>query len=247
MHRFLVPPALIDNGQVTFPESEWRHLQQVLRLQPGDEVIAFDGQGHRYLITLNASGGQISSELPSLSEPNLRVHLAQGLAKGDKMDFIIQKAVELGVFTVIPLATEHAVVKIDPRDAKKHERWQRISEEACKQCGRDLVPRVSEVRSLGQLIKEWTAGPILFFYEEARKHTHTDLKTVLAEIKAPQLTDLLLVIGPEGGFSPVEAKQAVSAGWIPCSLGPRILRTETAAIAALSIIMYELADLGFSI
>jgi len=244
VHRFLVPPELIQGREVTFPDQEWRHLKQVLRLQPGDEVIVFDGQGHRYLTCLTSTGGQVKESLPSPTEPLLQVHLAQGLAKGDKMDFIIQKAVELGVQPIVPLATEHAVVRIDPTDTKKQTRGQRISEEACKQCGRDLVPLVSKVHNLEQLRGDWVNRPVCFFYEGASAGNDTSLKKVLTELKGQEPIDLLLVVGPEGGFSPTEANKAVAAGWTPCSLGPRILRTETAALTALSIIMYELADLG---
>lgn len=245
MHRFLVPPELIQGEQVAFPDKEWRHIRQVLRLQAGDEIIVFDGIGHRFLTIIADHGGLIKMELTSTTEPALKVSLAQSLAKGEKMDFIIQKAVELGVHRIIPLATEHAVVKIDAQDTKKLERWQRISEEACKQCGRDLVPLVSPVHKLERLISDWKAKPVCFFYEAANQQEHkVSLKKVLNDWAAQNIEELLLVVGPEGGFSPAEAARAVQAGWTTCSLGPRILRTETAALTAISIAMYELADLG---
>ncbi|MGE5453962.1 MAG: RsmE family RNA methyltransferase, partial [Methylocystaceae bacterium] len=124
------------------------------------------------------------------------------------------------------------------------ERWQRIAEEACKQCGRDMVPRISQVHNFGQLLSGWQNQSVGFFYEAANTDGDNGLKKRLAEIKAQDPADLLLVVGPEGGFSRTEAMKAMEAGWQTCSLGPRILRTETAALTALSIIMYELGDLG---
>lgn len=244
MHRFYVDAGNIEGKWVNFPERELKHLKQVLRLTTGDEVLVFDGLGREYLVRLEKEGGEIIALSEPASEPRLKVTLAQGIAKGDKMDYIIQKAVELGVSRIIPLMTDYTVVKLADKEEKKRERWQRIAEEACKQCERAYIPRVERVCSLDYLTGYFTGAYVgLFCYEEERKGER-NLRKVMERLKEDRNEEVLLIVGPEGGFSEREALVARQAGWHIVGLGPRVLRTETASLAALSIIMYELADLG---
>ncbi len=249
MHRFFVTPENIVGSTVCFDAEETRHIDKVLRFKAGEMIRVFDGQGHEYEVRLTTkeSGsllGEIVQEFQRNSEPPLFLSLVQGMAKSDKMDTIIQKAVEIGVGDIYPLASQYAVVKVDQeRASKKAERWQSIAREACKQCRRNKVPLVHAPGSFSEMIELAQGYPTILLYEN---EDQTGLKSVLKEkrealLSAPQI---FLIIGPEGGFSPAEISLAQARGVLVAGLGPRILRTETAGIVAASIILYELADLG---
>lgn len=249
MHRFYVSPQDINEQQVWLDLEQSRHIDRVLRLGPGDIVIVFDGLGREYEIQLgDLQNGRVEGEiirvLTQSGEPTFTINLVQGIAKGEKMDFIIQKAVELGASAIYPFFSQHAVVKLEKeRVVKKQERWQAISREACKQCRRSRIPIVHQPCSLQTIMEMVNGKPAIMLYEN---ETRQGLKELLAE-KRPSLTgekELFLIIGPEGGFAPVEVEMACSRGILTAGLGPRILRTETAALAALTIVLYELADLG---
>lgn len=243
MRRFFLPGLLA--ATVTLGGQDARHIGRVLRLGPGDElvVVGRDGQAARATITgLTADSVTVSlgERLETSGEPPVRVWLAQGLAKGDKMDYIVQKAVELGAAGIIPIAAEFSTVRYDEdKKSRRTERWQKIAGEAAKQCRRNLVPTVVPVRSLQALLDG--VGPettAIMLYEGAGGES---LRTILAERES---ADYLLIIGPEGGFSPAEAALCTGRGVLLATLGPRILRTETAAAAALAVVMYEKGDLG---
>jgi len=249
MHRFYVCPQDISDRQVRIDQEQSRHIDRVLRLGPGDSVSIFDGLGREYEIRLQGlHNGRIEGEIIRMlahsAEPSLRLSLVQGIAKGDKMDFIMQKAVELGVAAIYPFFSQHAVVKLDQeKAAKKQKRWQAIAREACKQCRRNHIPSVHQPGSLPLMLEIINGKPAIMLYENETRH---GLKELLTE-KRPSLLcepELFLIIGPEGGFALSEVEMARSRGVMTAGLGPRILRTETASLAALSIILYELADLG---
>jgi 16S rRNA (uracil1498-N3)-methyltransferase len=249
MHRFYVCPQDINDRQIWLDQEQSRHVDRVLRLKPGEIVIIFDGLGREYEVQIKGlvNGrveGEITRLLPQDENASLMINLVQGIAKGDKMDFIIQKAVELGAAAIYPFFSQHAVVKLEnERAVKKQERWQVIAREACKQCRRSHIPSVHQPASLQAILEMIDSKPAIMLYEN---ETQTGIKELLAEkrLSLSSELELFLIIGPEGGFAPAEVEMAISRGVMTAGLGPRILRTETAALAALTIVLYELADLG---
>lgn len=246
MHRFFIPQLYNEN--MTINGVDARHISKVLRMQPGArlQIVSDDGVSALAEITVIDSE-QVKvhclEKLAESHEPLVRLVLAQGLAKGEKMDFIIQKAVEMGAYSVIPVAMEHSVVRLDGVKAvKKAERWQKIAEAAAKQSKRDIIPKIQPIQTLAELLAATNYQKKFIAYECEDKKS---LKAALLEAKADgKLTDLLLIIGPEGGISESELQEARNAGAVPVSLGRRILRAETAGLVAISAIFYETGDLG---
>lgn len=249
MHRFFVRPEDIADHRVCLDLDQSRHIDKVLRLAPGDKILFFDGLGQEYELLLGGlQNGQVWGEIIQTlqrdTEPPFILSLVQGIAKGDKMDLIIQKAVELGVAAIYPVFSQYAVVKLEKeRAGKKQARWQTIAREACKQCRRNRVPTVHPPRTFQSMLEMMAGKPAIMLYEN---EAHLGLKELLAEKRRTLLSgqELFLIVGPEGGFAPAEVTAARAQGIMVAGLGPRILRTETAALVATSIILYELADLG---
>ena len=241
MHRFFVPQLY--NEEMTLTGVDARHISKVLRMQPGAQLQIVSDDGVSALAEITAIDSECVTvrcleKLAESHEPAVRLVLAQGLAKGEKMDFIIQKAVEMGAYSVVPVAMEHSVVRLDgAKAAKKVERWQKIAESAAKQSKRDIIPQVQPVQSLAQMLAANACATKIIAYE------CEDKKSLKAKAEG-RLTDLLLIIGPEGGISEAELEAARSAGAVPVSLGRRILRAETAGLVAISAIFYETGDLG---
>ena len=248
LHRFFVAHERIKDGYVIIEGDEAKHLSKVLRLGPGDEVLVCDGSGKELLVRLETAEkglikGRVVNQNHPEREPGLTVGLAQGVGKGEKMDFIVQKAVELGISRIYPVMTDRGTVRLDGERAfHRVQRWEKIAKEACKQCGRTVVPEIKGITDLTVVMDECRDIPGLFFYEGEWKRP---LKTILRE-NARILRDrgVILYIGAEGGFSLREAETARKRGILMAGLGPRILRTETAALAAITAVMYELGDLG---
>lgn len=244
--RFFVPDANIDKekAKAFITGSDVSHLKTVLRASVGDELTLCDTGGVAYQCTVaEILRDRVVCEIKSSefcpSEPRVPVILLQGIPKGDKMEFIIQKCVELGVNGIIPVITERTVVKFDTKqDAdKKVARWQKIAAEASKQCGRNVIPFIGEVVKLKDVFKETGDGLRIIPYENEHE---TTLKQLLKEnLPADKI---YVFIGPEGGFSLQEAETCVKEGFRPVTLGKRILRTETAGMAALAAIRYEIGD-----
>jgi len=243
MHRFFIPQLYNEEMSITGVDA--KHIGKVLRMQPGDklQIVSDDGVSALAEITAISESTVTVRCLEVLAEshePAVKIILAQGLAKGEKMDFIIQKAVELGAYSIVPVAMEHSVVRLDGAKAdKKVERWQKIAEAAAKQSKRDIIPQVQAVQSISQMLANNNCKTKIIAYE---CEDRMSLKTALRE--AGQLDDLLLIIGPEGGISEGELSKAWEAGAVPVSLGRRILRAETAGLVAMSAIFYETGDLG---
>lgn len=243
MHRFFIPQLYNEEMSITGVDA--KHIGKVLRMQPGDklQIVSDDGVSALAEITAISESTVTVHCLEVLAEshePAVKITLAQGLAKGEKMDFIIQKAVELGAYSIVPVAMEHSVVRLDGAKAdKKVERWQKIAEAAAKQSKRDIIPQVQAVQSVSQMLANNNCKTKIIAYE---CEDRMSLKTALRE--AGQLDDLLLIIGPEGGISEGELSKAREAGAVPVSLGRRILRAETAGLVAMSAIFYETGDLG---
>ena len=246
MHRFFVPQLY--NEEMYIEGVDARHISKVLRMQPGDklQIVSDDGVSAMAEITAIAServSVRCLEKLAESHEPRVRLVLAQGLAKGGNRDFIIQKAVEMGSYSVIPVSMEHSVVRLDgAKAAKKVERWQKIAESAAKQSKRDLIPKVQPVQSMAEMLASGDYETKIIAYEcEDRLSLKAALKAAEA---AGGIKELLLIIGPEGGISEGELELARQAGAVPVSLGRRILRAETAGLVAISAIFYETGDLG---
>lgn len=246
MPRFFVEQSNIYSNIINITGEDVNHIKKVLRLKCGDYITLCDGNGNDYLVEIEkfeaecVRTGIIRSE-KSTTEPPIEVTLFQGLPKSDKMDFIIQKGVELGVGRIVPVITGRTVVRIENRqDAeKKSARWQRISLEAAKQCNRGVVPKVEIPQEYEKaLTAAQSADLSVILYE---KETKQGLREC---IKKNDIKKISVIIGPEGGFMEDEIERAGFYGIKPVTLGPRILRTETAGIAVLSILMYELGDVS---
>lgn len=243
MQRFFVTPDQVGEDKIRIQGSDVNHMKNVLRMRPGEEVMVSDGNNRQYRCRVEdypdgeavlaiLEAGLVDTELPS------RIYLFQGLPKQEKMELIVQKAVELGVCQVIPVQTRRCVVKLDAKKAaKKVQRWQQIAESAAKQAGRGYIPAVSEVMTFQEALAFSEALDIrLIPYELADGMEGT--RKILDGIRPGQSVGIF--IGPEGGFEKEEVGRAVEAGALPITLGKRILRTETAGIAVLSILMYQL-------
>ncbi len=215
-------------------------MKVVLRLEAGAEIEVFDGEGGRYRARLAASGRLRIEERLAPSSRALDVVLVQALAKGEKLDFIAQKATELGATRLLPLASERAVVRLDEgRGQSRAERWRRIAEEAARQCGRADVPRIDPPcgwEGVFSLLREEPERRGLLLDPSER-----ELRLGAAARGAPRL---LLAVGPEGGFSPEERDRARAEGILPVALGPLVLRTETAGLAALAVVLHVNGELG---
>ena len=249
MQRFFVEPHQIDEAahQIHIIGTDVNHISNVLRMKQGEEVWISDGGQKEYRCAIEAfSADEVLLHIIYAQEPDYelpsRIYLFQGLPKADKMELIIQKAVELGAYEIIPVETKRCVVKLDGKKAaKKVERWQQIAESAAKQSKRMLIPKIHEVMSFQDALKLAEELDIrLIPYELAKGMKET--KKILNQIRPGQSVGIF--IGPEGGFeeSEIEAIEEISGKSV--SLGPRILRTETASLVASSIVLYELSDLG---
>ncbi len=237
--RFFISPEQVFPPYITLSGDDVRHITAVLRMQTGDELLLCDGQGTEYVVKIAQAGRyEIRAEIVSRSKRDINppfVTLGQGLPKSDKMDWIVQKATELGVSSIVPLVTERTVVKVKDEE-KRIERWQKIAREASMQSNRSDIPKVESIRSISDYLKSFPHDPdtlLLFPWEEET----TPVKSVLRQ--HPDSRNIIVLIGPEGGFSKAEATMAAEGGFQPVSLGPNILRTETAATAVLAMILYE--------
>lgn len=248
MRRFFTEPDNIDlnNSTLTIIDDAV-HISKVLRMECGDRIIVFDGTGYEYeaeLINIEKEKSTANILERSLSElePEIKVTLFQGIPKSDKLEIIVQKAVELGVHDIVPVKTTRSVAKIadDKKGQQKIERLNKISKEAAKQCGRGLVPKVSmpvTFNVMAENLKNFDLS--IMFYEELGHDGRKNLKDILRANK--DAVSIAVLIGPEGGFSPSEAEniQNMDGKTFCAGLGKRILRTETAGSTALSVIMYE--------
>ena len=244
MYQFFVEPTQIQDKKIIITGKDFNHIKNVLRMKPGEELSVsngIDGKEYRGIIE-EFSEDEVICTLAFVKEDGVelpsKVYLYQGLPKADKMELIIQKAVELGVYEIIPVATKRAVVKLDEKKSKsKIARWQAISEAAAKQSKRAIVPNVAEVLSFKEALKDCQKADIKVIpYELAEGMDET--KEIISSLKPGQ--DVAIFIGPEGGFDDGEIENAIETGVVPVTLGKRILRTETAGFTILSWIMYQL-------
>lgn len=236
-------------SSVTLDDYGAGHVSRVLRLKEGDEIRLFDGKGHEFLARLTTVGKKTTATLIEKLESNvespLQTELLQVISRGDRMDFTIQKAVELGISRIVPLTSERCGVKLDKdRALKKIDSYQKIAIAACEQCGRNVVPEVTPLISLDEYLKELKEdkcsdivdanGFVNLTLDPRSEHKLTTLRAA---------QKYRILIGPEGGFTDDEVNKTIDAGFVGVTLGPRILRTETAALVTLSILGSHLGDL----
>lgn len=245
MHHFFVNPEQVEDGLIRITGSDVNHIKNVLRIRQGEEMLVSDGTGRDYLCQAEEIAGQevtvriLETEEEGRELPS-RIWLFQGLPKSDKMEFIIQKAVELGAAGIVPVSTRNTVVKLDQKkEETKVKRWQAIAESAAKQSKRSLVPGVSGIMTLKEAFdyvesQGFSVRLIPYEHEAGMDGTKTELDA------AGPGQDIAVFIGPEGGFDEREIELALSKGVRPISLGRRILRTETAGLALLSVLMMRL-------
>lgn len=247
MHRFYIDKENLEHAEqsIQILGMDVNHIKNVLRLRCGDEIVVSDGAGKDYLCRITGIENEkvvadIQDVCDNFSELETEITLFQGYPKSDKMELIIQKTVELGVARIVPVLTKRTIVKLDDKKAqKKTERYQLIAEAAAKQSGRGIIPTVSMPVSFGQALDMAAKLDMnLIPYEEAKGIA--DSKRVIQSIKGKRT--LGIFIGPEGGFSYEEVEQAKAIGAKVITLGHRILRTETAGMAVVSIIMFELEE-----
>jgi 16S rRNA (uracil1498-N3)-methyltransferase len=241
MHRFIIKDGLQAGAEVNFSAEEAAHAFKVLRLRAGEQVELSDGEGRLFAAELtevakeNVSA-QVLSELDGKEAP-VHITLYQGYPKADKLELIVQKLTELGAFAIVPVVMERSVAKPDPKDkGKRRERLSRIAQEAAKQCGRGMVPQVEEAVTWKQALARFKQHELVLMPWEDARDTH--LKDVYAQHS--DVKDIAIVIGPEGGIS---VKEAEESGALFVTLGGRILRTETAAIASTAVAMSLWGDI----
>jgi 16S rRNA (uracil1498-N3)-methyltransferase len=239
--RIYLPQSLVSDNDVELDASALRHVVQVLRLKPGHPLILFNGEGGEYMAELisverRRATAHIGGFQDISRESKLFTHVGLEISKGERMDFALQKAVELGVSEITPLFTEYCVVQLDDRRAlKKQEHWQAVIISACEQSGRNALP----ILNPSQAFSQWLNTPqkiTKLILDPAASTTLSTVKLNTAEVT--------LAIGPEGGFSQPEIKQAIENGFMGVTLGPRVLRTESAAIASLAAIQTLWGDLA---
>ena len=243
MQQFFVTADQVQENQIYIEGTDVNHMKNVLRMRPGEKLGISDGNNHHYICQVEKyedaqavltilEEESVDTELPS------KIYLFQGLPKGDKMELIVQKAVELGVYKIVPVAMKRCVVRLDDKKAaKKADRWNSIAESAAKQAGRSRIPEVTMPLSYKEALKMAEELDVtLLPYELAGGMEVT--REVIRQIKSGQSVGIF--IGPEGGFEPEEVDAAVSMGARVITLGRRILRTETAGLATLAILMFEL-------
>jgi 16S rRNA (uracil1498-N3)-methyltransferase len=244
MHRFHLAPELWDSA--TLDPSESHHCLNVLRLAEGDRVTIFDGLGREAEALIGSrSGSRVVLKISQTSKtppPPCAITLAQAVPKGKNMDLIVQKSVELGAARVAPLLSDRTVVQLDAADiARKREKWQAVALEACKQCGQNHLPEIAAPVPAKDFLERLGKNSLLLI--ASLQPDARPIKRVLAEYSAHHNgppREVTVLVGPEGDFTPAEIALAKSHGCQPVTLGPIILRTETAAIYCLSVLAHEL-------
>lgn len=246
MHKFFVSNNLIDGDKAVIEGDDVKHIYKVLRLQIGDEIIINNLNGQEYLAKIddiNKKEVQVSiiEKIEVSNESPIRIHLYQGLPKSTKMDLIAQKGTELGISSITPVITERVVVK-NEGEFKKVDRWQRIALEASKQSKRTLIPTINTPISFETMMEKMKSMDLIVVpYENAEGY---GIKKMVKDIQIDSIIDIAIVIGPEGGFEEEEISKLKDMGAHIVTLGPRILRTESAGFVCTAILQYELGDVG---
>ena len=262
MSRFFVAPEDVGAEYITIENKEdLHHMKKVLRLKAGDEIDVSDGdmwEYHGKILSLEPEYCQVKilDKQKFSAEPETKITLFQGIPKQGKMELIVQKAVELGACGIVPVFMDRTVVTDKGNFGKKIQRWQKVSNEAVKQCKRGIIPQIEDAIKMPEVIRRFAGFDLVLFPYE--NEDGTTIKEVLRPLaggsyeeagtaagnagKLARPENIAIIIGPEGGFDPSEVSMAQEAGAVPMTLGKRILRTETAGLAVLSILMFELED-----
>ncbi len=248
MYRFFVKEDNIKENRVKITGDDYNHISKSLRLQPGDKIIICDGRKNDYLVQLSEFGdniikAEIKNKIKNKNEPVINISLAQALPKKNNMDLIAQKATEIGFKKLIPLLTERTIVKLTAKkEKKKIKRWQRITREAAKQSQRGIIPVVNKVLNLKGITRISSDYDLVLLYRA--EENLSDIKQILDKKGKSTIKDILILIGPEGGFSKDEVEYITDkTKAFSVTLGPRILRTETAGLVAMTTILYEFDQL----
>ncbi|WP_410515121.1 RsmE family RNA methyltransferase [Paenibacillus sp. BR2-3] len=252
MQRYFVTPEQFSGDRVRIDGEDARHITKVMRGKTGDKLIVSDGVSREALVEIaNIEIGEVTATvLESLNmtrEASLKITVAQSLPKGDKMETVIQKCTEIGAVAFTPFLSERTIVQYDERkESKRLERWRKISKEAAEQAHRNIVPAVHSPLSWKKLLQSFGEyGAVYFCYE---KEEGLQLRSAVApwvsSLTAESSRSVLVIVGPEGGFSTEECREAEAAGAVSVGLGRRILRCETAGMVAAACILYESGEMG---
>lgn len=247
-HRFFIEPRLFASEQITLPEDIARQVHTVLRLRPGEHIIALDGQGAEAELELTAVSrtqvaGRVLERRPGLREPRAHVTLCQGLLKADLFEWVLQKGTELGIAAFLPMQSRRSLPGLEAVSTAKLARWQAILREAAEQCGRSRIPTLSQPQPFEHVLKTLPEDALaLVFWEGAREPS---LRSVLREMRSEpdSARPIYLFIGPRDGLTAEEAHLAAKHGGHVVTLGARILRAETAALTAAALTLYEYQEL----
>lgn len=245
MRRFFVEKIEAVAGTAIIQGNLHHHLAKVLRIKVGQTIILADGTGKEYeaeiaSVTGDAIAVTLTEKMNTVAEEKLKISLLQGLPKGDKMELIIQKTTELGIASIIPFVGSRSIPRLSPqKEQDRVDRWRKIALEAARQSKRPGVPQVSQIRNYEQALLETRESVKLILWEEEKS---VKLRDFIATTGHPG--DAAILIGPEGGFTEEEVVKATRHGFVPVTLGSRILRTETAGLAAVAILQYLWGDLG---
>lgn len=238
MHRFFIEPSLLQSSSIILPESLAHQVRDVLRLQVGEGFILLDNSGDETIAVIASSArsgvtAQTLERRPGKAEPRIHITLCQGMLKSARFEWILEKGVELGVTTFAPILCRRSTAGLEEVGAAKIQRWRRIIQEAAEQCGRARLPTLLSIRPLSDALSDIPSGALAIIpWENERDHTLHDVATQL-------IAPVHIFIGPEGGFDPEEIQLARQHGVQPITLGSRILRAETAALAAVANVLYE--------
>lgn len=247
MYHFFVDPCQIQGDTACITGKDVNHISNVLRMKPGEKLLISAGEDWDYLCEIRAILRDeihlsVCEENRDVRELPVAITLYQGLPKADKMEFIIQKAVELGARRIVPVETKRCIVKLDRKKAEQRRaRWQMIAESAAKQSGRRFIPLISPILAFEDALKEAKEDAIKLIPYECEKGMEKTKRAILGLMEGDKVS---VFIGPEGGFEEREIETAKQCGFTPISLGRRILRTETAGIALLSHMMLSLEEMG---
>ena len=244
MPRFYIKPESWDPNHLVLKGDEFHHCVNVLRLETGNQIVIFNGNGEEITSTIQSISKDevklIIHKKTQSERPKTRICIGQAVPKGKNMDLIIEKSTELGTAEIYPIISERTIIRLNEKESlKKREKWQRVAIEACKQSGQNWLPTVNQPQNLMSLF-ESTVGEFDLIVIASLQDDSQHFKKILSEFQGDRLNSVLILIGPEGDYTPSEIKFAVDSGSKPMSLGPITLRSETAAIYSLSIIAHEL-------
>ncbi len=245
-NRFFIPASDFAGDQVRLSREQSHQISHVLRLKAGDTITVLDGSGQEYDVTLTTvssaeTAGRITGPRRAAGEPAAEITLFQSLLAREKFEWVLQKVTEVGVAQVVPVLTERSLVRVKRMEANKLDRWRRIVAEAAEQSHRGRIPKLEQICTFPEAVaqlRDFDRCLIAAPFQEAAA-----LRDILRGLGGTE-PSIALLIGPEGGFTPEEVALAHEKGAVPISLGPRVLRTETAAVVAAALVLYELGEMG---